>query len=80
MSIIMYYVADFQIILGVSGDVSPGASRQKISILIHDDAIMWLNFRLFSDQSKQSKQFRNQSHTLVIVWVSIRQQLTMITL
>ena len=67
----MYYVADFQITLDVSGDVSPGASRQKILILIHDDAIMWLNFRLFSDQSKS--QFRNQCHTLVIVWVSIRQ-------
>ena len=57
----MYYVADFQITLDVSGDVSPGASRQKISILIDDDAIMWLNFRLFSDKSKS--QFRNQCHT-----------------
>ena len=42
-SIIMYYVAEFQIILGANGDVSPGPSRQKISTLIDDDASMWLN-------------------------------------
>ena len=61
---------NFRLFFGANGDVSPGPSRQKISTLINDDAIMWLNFRLFSANSSNSFRSMKQLkyyHTLIMM-------------